>query len=118
MLTYICNVDCILIVLIDMLHNHLRCHALVSSHAKRIFLIPCLNLLLPLSSLFGSAHSFNLSSATLASATIGTSTTTFREIDAVSTSICTIFAFGANSFKSPVILSLNRVPIEKVNHTH
>lgn len=34
------------------------------------------------------------------------------EIAAVSTSICTIFAFGANSFKSPVMRSLNLVPME------
>ena len=66
-----------------------------------------------LSVFFGSAHSKSFSKAIFASATTGTSTTTFREIDAVSTSICTIFAFGANSFKSPVILSLNLVPIEK-----
>ena len=61
----------------------------------------------------GSAHSKSFSNAVPASATTGTSTTTFLEIDAVSTSICTIFAWGANSFRSPVIRSLKRVPMEK-----
>ena len=66
---------------------------------------------------FGSAHSNNFSKASFASETIGTSTTTFLEIDAVSTSMCTIFALGANSFRSPVILSLNLVPMEN-NTSH
>ena len=49
---------------------------------------------------------------------LGTSTTTFLEMEAVSTSICTIFAFGANSFRSPVIRSLNLVPMEnKTSHS-
>jgi len=55
--------------------------------------------------------------ASLASATIGTSTCTFLEIAAVSMSICTICAFGANECSFPVILSLNLVPIEN-NRSH
>ena len=66
-----------------------------------------------LSVFLASAHSTRRSSAILASETTGTSTTTFREIEDASISRCTIFAFGANSFRSPVILSLNLVPTEK-----
>ena len=55
--------------------------------------------------------------ASFASATIGTSTCTFFEIAAVSISICTICAFGANEWSFPVILSLNLVPIEN-NRSH
>ena len=50
--------------------------------------------------------------ANLASATIGTSTTIFFEIDAASISICTMVAFFANSLIFHVILSLNLVPME------
>ena len=58
-------------------------------------------------------YSFIFVMASFASATIGMSTWMFREMDAVSISICIICACGANSWSFPVIRSLNRVPMEK-----
>ena len=61
----------------------------------------------------GGSISASLESASFASATIGTSTTILREMDAASISMCTIFAFFANSSILPVMRSLKRVPTEK-----
>ena len=60
----------------------------------------------------GSTYSSILSMASPASATMGMSTCTFREMADVSMSMCTIFAFGAKEWSFPVIRSLNLVPIE------
>ena len=38
---------------VHMLKNHLRCHAVIPAHLKRIFLIPLGNLRLPCCGVFG-----------------------------------------------------------------
>lgn len=65
----------------------------------------------------GFAFSSSTQIAFFASATIGTSTTIFREMEAASISIWITFACAANSSIFPVMRSLNLVPMEnKTSH--
>ena len=65
----------------------------------------------------GSAFSINVLTAFFASATIGTETAIFLEIEAASMSIWIISALEANSSIFPVMRSLNLVPTEnKTSH--
>ena len=68
----------------------------------------------PSACLGGTAISENFSIASFASATMGTSTTILREMDAASISMCTIRALGANWDNFPVTRSSKRAPTARM----
>ena len=52
MLSYVRHIDSLSKGTVYMLKYHLRCHATVPAHLKRIFLIPLCDFLLPLLGIF------------------------------------------------------------------